>query len=68
MKEYDVEFYSNNGYKLGKSTNEYENFSEVEQYVESLMKSDTSIKITSRNTVEFLRVKDIAKVIIIKQG
>lgn len=71
MKKYHIEFYSNNGYLLGEVTKEYNDISEVEQYLKTLMKGN-SIKITSEDSeglysIEFLRVEHIAKVIITEQ-
>ncbi|MFJ5566124.1 hypothetical protein [Lysinibacillus xylanilyticus] len=67
MKKYNIEFYSNNGYMLGESAYEYKDFSEVEQYVENLINNHSSLKITFENKVEFLRVTEIAKIVITEQ-
>lgn len=64
MKKYNVEFYSNNGYLLGESLSEYKDFSEVEEYVRNIIQKESSIKITSKNSVDFIRVADIAKITI----
>lgn len=74
MKMYTIKFYSNSGYLLGESTSGFEGFSDVEQHAENLMKGDTSVKIASSNNdgsieiLEFLRVADIAKVVIYEQN
>ncbi|MCS5500887.1 hypothetical protein NY607_07080 [Lysinibacillus sp. A4] len=67
MKKYIIEFYSNNGYKLGECVKEYKDFSEVEDYIGKLMKEGSSVKITFENSAEFIRVTEIAKVVITEQ-
>lgn len=67
MEQYKVEFYSNNGYLLGESIKEYKDFSEVEQFVEDLIKNHTTIKIALKTKVDLIKISEIAKVTITKQ-
>lgn len=66
MAKYNIEFYSESGFLLGELVEEFKGFVEAEQKLESLLKNNTTIKITSKDKhgnvmVEALAVNHIAK-------